>query len=354
MIVSEMRQDRKAKASGGEQFEDSPVRVGPMVNISQLLAELGVEPDKIFERAGLSADMYADPDYRVTYLRSGRLFAECAAATQCDYFGLLVGQASKPSHLGLVGFLLRSAETVGDALLSFLQYLDLHDEGGTPELNRGDEYCQFSFHVHQPDVEAIDQIYDLCAGVMHNMMVSLCGDDWTATEVMLPRRRPADIVPYRRLFKTLILFDSDICAINFPCHMLDRKSPSADSLLYRYLEQEAKALHRAHEQKITDVLPAMIRHGLLTEHFSAREIAQLLGLGERTLHRRLRAADTSFRRELDRERQAVSLQLLESTSMSVGDIAQSLGYADTSSFNRAFRRWSGRSPTQWRRNQRMS
>lgn len=354
MSVPDIQSGHEVLARDSGQFNDSPVRVGPMVNIARVLSELGEQPDIIFQRAGLSADLYSDPDNRVTYLPSGRLFAECASATGCDYFGLLVGQASQPSHLGLAGFLLRSAETVGDALESFVEYLDLHDEGGTPELNRDGEYSLLSFHVHQPGVDAVDQIYDLCAAVMHNIMKSLCGDEWTATEVMLPRRRPTDTVPYRRLFKTVVLFDTDICAVSFPSDLLDRVSPSADSLLHRHLVQEARARHRMQEKKIRDVLPAVIRHGLLTESFSAKEIAEMLGLGERTFHRRLKAADTNFRKELDQERKTVSLQLLECTSLPVGSIAQSLGYADTSSFNRAFRRWTGRSPTAWRNSQRAS
>lgn len=349
MTISETQQGLFSRPGANAPAGDSPVRVGPMVNIARVLTELGESPDEVFGRVGLSPELYSDPDYRVTYLQSGRLFAACASATSCGYFGLLVGQAGNPSHLGIAGFLLRTAETVGDALGSFIEYLDLHDEGGTLELNRDGQYCQLSFHVHQSDVEAIDQIYDLCAAIMHNIMQALCGEDWSATEVLLPRREPADVVPYRRLFKTVILFDSDVCSVCFPSHLLNRVSPSADSLLFRHLEQEARALHRAQQKLITDTLPAVMRHGLLTESFSAKAIAQFLGMGERTFHRRLKAAGTSFRKELDRERKAVSLQLLEGTSLTVGNIAQSLGYADTSSFNRAFRRWTGQGPSEWRK-----
>ena len=92
------------------------------------------------------------------------------------------------------------------------------------------------------------------------------------------------------------------------------------------------------EESFTDILPAAVRHALLTESYSAGEIAQQIGLSERTFHRYLKAANTIFRAELDRERRAVGQQLLEVASVSVCEIAQSLGYTDSSSFNRAFRR----------------
>ncbi|MEE4216741.1 MAG: AraC family transcriptional regulator [Xanthomonadales bacterium] len=331
---------------------DSSVRVGPMVNIASTLSELGQNPDEVFDRVGLNVGMYSDPDQRVTYLRSGRLFAEAASATGCDYFGLLAGQASRPSHLGIVGFLVRTAETVGDALESFVEYLDLHDKGGTLDLSKEGEYCQLSFHVHQMGVQGIDQAYDFSAAIMQRIMQSLCGENWTATEVLLPRKKPADEVPYRRLFQSIIIYDADVCALSFPCSQLDRTSSTADSLLFRHLQHEAKLLHRAYEKRITDFLPTVLRHGLLTESFSAQEISQKLGLSERTLHRQLKVAGTSFRTELDKERMAVAMQLLEATSLAVCDIAQSLGYSNSSSFNRAFRRWAEFSPSEWRKRNR--
>jgi AraC-like DNA-binding protein len=75
----------------------------------------------------------------------------------------------------------------------------------------------------------------------------------------------------------------------------------------------------------------------------------MFGLHERTLHRRLRIAGTSFRQELDLARQSVSEQLLGSTSLPVCDVANAMGYADSSGFIRAFQRWTGTSPTSWRR-----
>jgi AraC-like DNA-binding protein len=328
---------------------DSPVRVGPMVNIAPVLAELGQDANRVFNRVGLKTEWYSDPDAQVSYLRCGRLSAEAALATACDHFGLLVGQASKPSHLGMVGFLVRTAETVEEALCNFIDYLDLHDRGGTLNLNTTGKYSQLSFHVHQLGMEGIDQVYDLCAAIMHRIMQSLCGENWAGTEVLLPREEPADQTPYRKLFRTVIKYDAESCAIIFPCKQLGRKSSTADALLFRYLKHEAEILHRIRDKELTDNLPAVIRHALLTDSFSAREIAQQMGFTERTFHRQLKAAGTSFRAEIDKERMVVSMQLLEVTSLAISDVAQSTGYSCTSSFNRAFRRWVGMTPTSWRK-----
>ena len=94
--------------------------------------------------------------------------------------------------------------------------------------------------------------------------------------------------------------------------------------------------------ELMEELPATLRRGLLTEPFAAHHIAG-------TLHRRLRAAGTSFRQELDQARMSVSEQLSGSTSLPVCDIANVLGYADSSGFIRAFQRWCGTTPSSWRK-----
>lgn len=124
---------------------------------------------------------------------------------------------------------------------------------------------------------------------------------------------------------------------------------SADALLFNHLERAASDLHRLHDLGLTETLTAHLRSGLLQRKWSATEMASALGLHERTLHRRLRAAGTSYRRELDKVRQSLSLQLLEGTDMSVAQVAESMGYASSSAFIRAFSRWTESTPTEWRR-----
>jgi AraC-like DNA-binding protein len=285
---------------------------------------------------------------------ASRLLARCAEASGCEHFGLLLGQRTGPSYLGLPGFLAHTASTVGQALEALTEYLDLHDEGGIVSIDREGDYCSFSYRVLQPGAAAVDQIYDLFATEFHMLMRGLCGQRWTSSEVLLPRRKPHDVSPYRAFFRTTLLFDSDTCNVLFPCHALDKKLSSADDYLYEHLKAEADALHGARTIDTVDTLPAALQRGLLLQRFSAREVADAVGLHERTLHRRLQSAGTSFRQELDRVRESLSTQLLETTSLPVCDIAVSLGYSDSSGFIRAFRRWTGHSPTEWRKRNRLS
>ena len=163
------------------------------------------------------------------------------------------------------------------------------------------------------------------------------------------RRRPRNTAPYLRYFRAPVLFDSDKCGIVFPSTNLQLVPPTEDKLLYHHLELEAEVLHRIEHHEIVELLPSVLQRGLFLNRFAASDIADCLGMQERTLHRRLQAVNTSFRHELDQVRESLSVQLLESTSLPIYDIAVSLGYADSSGFIRAFHRWTGVSPAAWRK-----
>ena len=346
--------DKGARAlNNGTALRECTLRVGPFVNLPKLLLDLGCDPDPVFETTGISQNELGDPEHRISYLAGSHLLAECVAVTGCEHFGLLLGQMACPSHLGMAGFLVRTASTVEQALRALVENLDLHDQGGTCTLDIDSGYSQLSFRVHQPGVMAIAQIYDLSAVLLCKIMRSLCGEGWNASQVLLVRSKPHDLTPYSNFFRTGVYFDSDTCGILFPSHYLRLKPPTADELLYHHLELEASVLHQMQHHEVVEMLPAVLQRGLLLDQCSASDIADAFGMQERTLHRRLQSAGTSFREELDRVREALSIQLLESSSLPICDIATSLGYADSSGFIRAFQRWTGSSPAFWRKQNRI-
>jgi len=324
-------------------------RVGPLVNLASLVDSLGFDPEPIFIESGLDQKDFRDPDHRMPYLSSSRLLANCVEATGCDHIGLLLGIRAEPSHLGVVGFLVRAAPTVEVALQALVENLDLHEDSASVRLNIGPEYSSLNYNVHEPGILAIEQIGDLSAVMMYKILATLCCKDWAASTVKLIRREPEDWGPYRRFFRSALFFNSTECTITFNNHCLGQKPPTADQLLYKYLRKEARQLHDLHHNELMEELPAAMMQGLLTEKFSARHIADTFGMRERTLHRRLRVAGTSFRQELDAARKLVSEQLLGGTSLPVCDVASALGYADASGFIRAFQRWAGTSPSTWRK-----
>ncbi len=324
------------------------LRVGPLMNIAEVLIELGVEPEPIFVSAGFKLEQFANPDTEISYAAGSRLLERCVAATGCQHFGLLLGERACPSLLGVAGFMLSSACDVGTALRELVQHLDLHDRGGVSTLLiRGDETL-FGYAIHQSGVAATNQIYDLSITMACTIMRSLVGESWTPTEVLLPRRAPLQQEPYKLFFRAPLHFNADQSSIVFPSHWLDCRIPSADALLHSHLDKEASELHAIRDGTIVDELRGSLRKSLLSQECTISSVARQLSIHERTLHRRLREQGTSFRSELEDIRQEMAQQLLAESTMSIAKIASALNYSDASAFSRAFNRWSGMTPGRWR------
>lgn len=339
---------RRASGRHGHVRVDGVVRVGPLMNMPAVIRELGCDPGPLFRSAGFDVAQFDDPDLRIPYLAASVLLARCTEATQCEHFGLRVGQRAGPSTLGVAGFMLSSAPDVRTALQGLVRHLDLHDDGGVPFFEATGDVCLLGYAIHQHGAAATGQIYDISVAIACNILRALCGRHWRASEVLLAHRPPRDPLPYLRFFDAPLRFDAEQSAIVFPARWLEHRPASADPLLHRHLEAEASALHAQRDAGVVRDLRRLLRKLLSTRKTSITVVARQLGMHERTLNRRLRAEGTTFQREYEEVRYTAALQMLADSGMTLARIAAALDYADASAFNRAFKRWAGVTPAQWR------
>jgi AraC-like DNA-binding protein len=193
---------------------------------------------------------------------------------------------------------------------------------------------------------------DGALAVMLNIMQSLCGPGWKPSQVTLAHRKPDDVEPFRRLFRAPLLFDAEQNALVFLAEWLTYRLPVDDPELRRQLTKQIKALEARHRDSFPDQVRSVLRAALLTDRSDADDIASLFSIHRRTLNRRLNEDGISFKDLVEEQRFEIARQSLLDTDLQVGDVAALLGYADASAFTRAFRRWSGTAPAEWRTEER--
>jgi AraC-like DNA-binding protein len=176
----------------------------------------------------------------------------------------------------------------------------------------------------------------------------LVGADWNPTEVLLPRAAPADSEPYRRHFRAPIRFNQEIATIVFPARDLDLPVAGADPMLRGLLEERIRQMKGGSGSQFTDDIRRLLRTRLTGNRCSANDIAHLMAMHRRTLSRRLKGGGVGYRSIANEVRFEIARQLLEDTEVPLGQIAAALGYSEASAFTRAFRRWSGQTPSDWR------
>ena len=324
------------------------LRVGPLVEVPQVLRELGVDPVEAISNAGLDMTLFDDPENMIPFTAVGRLLKWCVARTQCPDFGLLIGQRSGPDCMGIVGCLAQHLPDVGSALRSLILHLHIHDRGATPLLSVEQGVAMLSYLIYQQEVESSNQIYDGAMAITFNIMRALCGPAWLPTEVLFSHRPPDDIRPYRRFFQAPLRFDMEQTALVFPAQWLDRAVTGADPLLRQQFEQRIAALENLDPRDLVGQLRCVLRTLLITHRSSLDQVAQLFLMHRRTLNRRLEKQNYTFQRLVNEVRYEIARQLLDNTHLDMSQIAATLDYADASAFTRAFRRWSGTTPTAWR------
>lgn len=320
-------------------------RVGGLALMPALLTGLGVDPRDALVRAGPSADALGDPSSRIPYAAFGRLLAVSAGAAECPHFGLLVGQVWTLEHLGLVGQLMKHSPTVGDALRTLAVYHRLNSEGGTVYLVEDADVATLGYAVHQPWVDGIEHIYDAVLACACNQIRELLGPHWNPLRVVCGRATPRDDRPYRDVFRTRLQFDGNHSTMHLPKHLLTQPIPGANRTIRHQLEQQVAA---ATDTDLLVRLHRALRLLLLSGSGSGDHVAQQLWMHRRTLHRRLTAHGTTFQQVLDDVRWDLARQLLGNPNISLTEVALTTGYADASTFVRAFRRWSGTTPIKWR------
>ena len=327
---------------------EAALRIGATMALPAVLRSLGANPAELLAEAGFDLTLFDDPDNRISYAARSHLMGHCVARTGCQHLGLLVGQQAGLQSLGMVGLLVKYSPDVGTALRNLVRCMHLHVRGAVTNLETGDDTASRSYEIYQPGVEATDQIGDGAVAGLCNIMRTLCGPDWKPAEVQFAHRKPDDVGPFRSFFQAPLCFDTEKNAVVFTADWLNLRLPETDPELRRLLQQQIDVLEIRYGDDLPGQIRSVLRTALLTGHARSDQVAMLFSIHRRTLSRRLKDFGTSFQELLDEGRFEIARQMLEDTRMEVSQIAMTLDYADASAFTRAFRRWSGTTPAQWR------
>ncbi len=330
------------------EITEGTVRVGPMLAIPVVLDHLGFNPAQVLSQAGVNAEIFDDPDNLLSASARAHLFQVCSSASGLQHFGLLVGERGRLSSFGLIGYLAMHAASVQEALNSLARYLHLHGQGARSVVESAGNSTFFGYEIYQHLADGHDQVEDAAVTIMHNILRELCGSEWHPTEVWFTHRHPSDITPYKGLFNTPLLFNMPSAGLYFDSRWLKRSVQSADPELHRLLQKQIDEL----EARFVDDFPEQVRrvlhHAVLTHHASASQVAALFSIHSRSLHRRLQSFGTCFQELLDECRYSIACSMLESSDITISQLAEMLDYSDARAFSRAFKRWSGSSPSAWR------
>ena len=317
--------------------------------IRAVLVELGADLDGLIAEAGLDPCLFDGSSRPVSFTAIGRLLALAADHTRCRHLGLLVGQRTTLSSLGLLGGLLRNSASVGDALRALEAYACVRDRGAVVGLGVYEDTALLSYAPHEPAAEGTALHLERALATVTNILRDLCGSEWAPLEVLLPRSAPRDAAPYAGFFRAPVRFHQETAALVFRAELLEQRITGANPTVCQRIEDRIRRLEADQPSSLTDKLREYLQTAVTRQRCKAERVARLRRVTRRTLSRRLKAEGTSFRL-LAREAQfRAAKQLLADTGMSLTEISTALNFSELAAFTHAFRRWSDTTPSAWRR-----
>ncbi|MGC8099457.1 AraC family transcriptional regulator [Metapseudomonas otitidis] len=331
------------------------VSVAYLQGLVDHVARHGIEPAAFLASIQLTPSILAQREQRIAASAYLELLGQAMARLDDPRLGLHLGEAVRPGYYGVLGYLLMSCPTLSDALHRQARYAALVGNLGQVELDdepprAGQEpLVRLAWEPSLPLLR--DQVAEesLAGWVTFGRWIS--GLDIPPTEVRFQHPAPADAAEHRRVFRCPVLFEQPDNALVFPRRLLATPLGQADSHVRQMLDAYADRLlgELRQGQSVLDRARLALAGRLAEDGADLEHLAADLGLSPRTLQRRLRDAGLTFSQLVDETRQQLVLHYLRDPALELADIAFLVGFSEAGSLARAFRRWTGQSPGEYRR-----
>lgn len=313
-------------------------------------AERGIAEDTLAKAAGFDPTLLDDPDDRVPALVMLRIWDEVERLTGDPTFGLFVGKTATTSAMPLAGRLVAASATLGEGLARVMNHYRLfNDAHPSAMIVEGDE-VRFRVDSNALPVRPPRLAIEFAFAWAIDIASIAVGERLRFRSVSFEHDAPPNVTAYEETFGCPASFSTNEASFSLERALLDRPTVAPDVHLIEILERYASMLATrlpAREnlgERVREVLRALLVRGDVAVELAA----ETLGMSPRTLQRKLREEGLSFSALVDEERCELAKEALKG-SASLAEIALRLGFSDQSAFHRAFVRWTGRTPGDFRR-----
>jgi len=317
--------------------------------IARALEDAGLDHGQLLRDVGMDPGKVGDLSYRYSQDQLTSLWIAAVEKTGDPNFGLKVARHVRPSTFHVVGYAMSCSATLKRAAERFAHSARLISDSAAVELTPLDGRYLLTMDLHTGGRPPIYQTIDTMLAGFLMLCEWIQGAPVTPVEVAFRHKKPADDRAYRDVFRCAIRYGQPVNSILFDAVALERPIPSANEELALVLDEMSSkylALRYASRfaQKVRNTLIAQLPNS----EPNRAKTARLLNMSERTLSRRLQEENTTFQDVLDRLREELAYDYLRRNDLTMDSIAALLGFSSNSTFSRAFMRWSGRRPSEWR------
>jgi AraC-like DNA-binding protein len=314
--------------------------------IGRALDAAGCDGAALLAQAGFDLHDLDGPNARCPLINNTRLWELAVAATGDPAFGLKVASHIKHTTFHALSYGLAASSTLHEAFERLRRYCHVASDAVSYEFSRCSGGYELIIH---PSADVAFESMDMLVAAHLRMCRSLIGRDFSPLSIELRRPAPARIEDFERLLRAPLAFGAARNRLAFDRDSIERALEGGNPELARYSDVIAlQYLSRIGRDDIQSRVREALLRRLEGSEPSQEEIAEHLYMSARTLQRKLGDSGTTYKELLDDTRRALALAYLSAPQHSVNEITYLLGFSSGSCFTRAFRRWTGHSPSVWR------
>lgn len=317
--------------------------------LTAISADFGIDPHRLCVGLGFNVGDLSNPQCLVSFRQASLMIQRAVAMAPGRDLGLRIGTSCTLGSFGLVGYVMLTSPTFGDAAQlgismqaeagSMLQ-LDLERDSSTLSIRAT---CRY----HDPEIQAF--LIEDAFGSFMRIGQALVGDTFQPSALDLRYEPPAYAAKYEQLFRCPVRFAQQANVFSCNSAWADKPIATYDPLSHRqaleFLQLKAGQEHR--QAELIESIERIFRRDLRHPPVLAA-LANLLCMSDRTLRRRLAESRLSYQVVLDSARKQRALALLANPQLAIDEIAGEVGFSDARNFRRAFRKWTGRAPHEYR------
>jgi len=312
---------------------------------------MGADPALLASRAAFDVSRASDPDARIALHTETLLWDEAARLTGDGVFGLHAAERLCPGAFDVIDYAVRTAPTLRAGLERLARYNRLVHDAAVFSLVRDGDHLRVEHSLQGVKQSRHAAEFTLASTLVVGAQIN-DSPIWP-TKVTFQHAAHAPMVEYLRLFGVPPSFSAPTNTLVFSLELLEQPLPKSDPLLSRVIERHAEALLVARPAP-AETTAARVRR-ILCETMGKDDAAvtltgaaNRLRMSERSLQRRLAEEAQTFDVLLDELRHELAARYLADKKLAIAEVAFLLGYSEPSAFHRAFKRWTGKTPTQAR------
>ena len=313
---------------------------------------LGVNRAELLQAASLTDAELSMPSKRITMCKVATLFHVAKALSCRPGFGLSVGKHITPSSFGVHGYMLMSCKNVAEVIELLPTYEKIVTDIATCHSKPLNNEFKVSWRTEIKDLDFKLNISEAILSGWHFFGRSLTANSMTFKEVCFEHERPKYFAKYETLFQCPVKFNQAESSVLVPRSYLEFPVKQYDPELQGLMKEKAKILLQKIESNghCSQQVEHYLHNNLAYLQPSILQVAEAMNMSERTLRRRLKEENTTFKALLNNCRKDEAKLYLEDMSLSLTEVANLLGYESQGSFTQACKGWFEVTPSQLRKN----